>query len=444
MSHDIEHPYLLGYQVGVNLALNAIKDAYLVVDGPNCVIFRTSQIQGNHDWHADLLRSNGLHRVTDTDCTTERAAIGDDRLLISRLREVASQADCKLILVSSMSPVAVTGRQYDKVLADLSEEIEQATVNIPCGSLIGDWLHGYTWTLKAIAQQLPLSSETSRDPSKVALIGHLWDRNESDNTANLAELKRLLAGLGLELCSCWLDGGPADSLRAVAEAECLIALPYGREAAKILAGRTGAKKVECDLPIGLEGTCRWLRTIASALDRSEQAEAFIDAELARVAPKLEWVLPHALFDKRLAVVADPHLAWAFCAAAKEFGCRVVLRAYWADESHVLSHEREGPGTLLVNPQTAELSGALQEELSMKGLDLIVSNSHALLIHGRFGRPEPVPFVELGFPSYYSHALFDSPYLGFAGSLRLVDRLSNALSRAAVRRDARPDGGGQND
>jgi nitrogenase molybdenum-iron protein alpha/beta subunit len=444
MSFDEDQAYVLGYQVGVNLALNAIADAWLVVDGPNCVIFRTAQIQGNHDWQADLLRCDGLHRVADTDCTTERAAVGDDRLLVSRLLEVDGLDECRLILLSAMSPAAVTGRQYDKLVADLAPRMQRPVVTVPNGSLSGDWLHGYSRSLESLAAELPLAAPAPAADrgDKVALVGYLWDRNEADHQANLDELRRLLAGLDLELVSCWLDGGPAAGLGRAAEAGHLLALPYGRKAARLLAERTGARVIDCPLPMGLDGSSRWLRAIGQALEREQRAAALIDRELATAVPRLEWVLPHALQGKRLALIADPHLGWAFGGMARELGCKVELRVCWADESHLLEHERQGSERLLVNPGNDELARALQRLCWGEGLDLVVSNSHALRIHAHLGRDAPLPFIELGFPAYYSHALYPSPFLGFGGTLRLVERMINALARARVRSESRgPEGEG---
>jgi len=427
-----EHTYHLSYQIGVNLVVNAIRDAYLLVDGPNCVIFRTSQIQGNHDWLSDLLRSDGLHRVADTDCTTERAAVGDDRLLLERLTAIDAQPDCELVLLSAMSPVAVTGRQYDMILSGLGEKLHHPVILTPCGSLSGDWLHGYQTTLETLAEQLPLAPHGGDvNPQRVALVGYLFDRNEADHTANLAELGRLLAEIGLEVVSCWLDGGSTAALARIGEAATLVALPYGRRAAQVLAARTGAGVVDCDLPVGLDGTARWLRAIAAATGREAEAEALIQRELQTVVPRLEWVLPHSLANKGLAVVGDPHLAWALSTALDELGCRILLRTYWTDSSHVTPSELDGPGTVLVDPTPEELGLQLSREAEDGELDLVLTNSQALMWHARM-RGGAIPFVELGFPSYYTHALFDRPYLGFRGTLCLVDRIVNSLSQACVR------------
>ena len=45
----------------------------------------------------------------------------------------------------------------------------------------------------------------------------------------------------------------------------------------------------------------------------------------------------------------------------------------------------------------------------------------------------IGYVELGFPSYLSHALAPRPYLGFQGARVLVESLLNALLRTDERR-----------
>lgn len=417
MDAESQSPLVLSYLTGVNLAVNALRDVYLVVDGPNCVFFRTAQIQGNHDWNSTLVSCSGLHRVVDTDCTTERAAVGDDRLLISRLRKVAAQPDCALILLSAMSMVVATGRQYDKVLRDLTGQLDRPVVFVPPGSLEGEWLLGYSRTLEALAGGIELDGDAPRYDDRVAMVGYLWDRNEADHRANLAELRRLLSGLGLDLCSCWLSGDTVADLAAVARAGTILSFPYGREAAQILAGRTGARLVECSLPVGLEGTGSFLSKVGDALGRQTQAAALIERELAETVPKLQWILPHSLLNKAVAVMGDPYLGEAVAAMAAETGCRVVLRAAFGSA---------GPP-----PDPERMQAELSELRAAGSLDLGITNSLGLILLNHL--PGVIPFVELGFPSHHTHALHDEPYMGYKGTLKLVERMANAISHAAVHR-----------
>ena len=49
-SMRVAYPYLLGVYLGVN----ALRDAFLVVEGPDCSYMKTQYIQGNHDWLSTL------------------------------------------------------------------------------------------------------------------------------------------------------------------------------------------------------------------------------------------------------------------------------------------------------------------------------------------------------------------------------------------------------
>lgn len=428
MDDGLEHSLVMPYLTGVYLAVNAIQDVYLVVDGPNCVFFRTAQIQGNHDWHSTLASCTGLHRVADTECTTERAAVGDQRLLVERLTQVDAIEACRLILLTAMSPVALTGRQYDKVLAELGAKLKTPVVQVRSGSLTGDWLNGYFHTLEALAGQMEIEKQEGLHDDEVAIVGYLMDRNESDHRANLGEIRRLLAGMYLKMTSCWLSGGTVSDLTAAFRAGTVISLPHGRQAAKTLARRTGAGLVECNLPIGLEATCSWLRQVGEATGRTKEAEALIDLELSTTVPKLKWILPHALLDKGLVLLgSDPYLLKAVASAVDELGCRVALMACFSYRGHQV--KVDPAEVFLHNPGKNDLKTKLARLRIDDVFHLAITNSRAVSLLTDL--PGSIPFVELGFPSYYTHALTDNPFMGFIGLLKLVERMTNQMAYTSI-------------
>lgn len=417
----------LSYLTGVYLALNAVPDACLVVDGPNCAFFRTAQIQGNHDFLADLVSADGLHRIADTDATPDRLAAGDEGLLRSRLVAMSGLDRCQVVLLCAMSLVEVTGRQYDAILGELADELGAPVIQVPAGSLAGDWLHGYEQTLASLARELALD-KGPRDPDEVAIVGHLFHRNEADQQADVQELGRLLEALGLCPGACWLGGQPVSALARVGRAGTILSFPYGREAARILAERTGARLVSCALPLGLQATTAWLRQVAEALGRQARAEALREAELRRVVPRLEWILPHLLQGRQLLVVGDPVLARAVAGAAVELGCGVGLEVHTAastgsDRPTPVGHE------VLVKPTRSALHAAVSRLRAAGGLDLAVVSSLGLPVLAEPAGAMPV--VELGFPSYHTHFLYPAPCLGFAGTLHLVSRLANAIGQRDI-------------
>lgn len=413
------HPSFL---TGVYLAVNAFRDLYLVVDGPNCVFFRAAQLQPNHDWLADLTRSSGLHRVVDTDATPSRVAQGDSALLLERLRQVDGLPDCAAILLTPMAHVALTGRQYAPLLAALDPPLAHPVIQLASGSLSGDWLDGYSNTLAAVATQAELSPGQKSAPAdraegrrrRIALVGHLLHRNEGDATADLAELRRLISALGLEVVGALPEGGDWASVAKLGTADTVVSLPYARRAGQILAERTGAALVELALPVGLEATCDFVRQLGEATDRTAEAEDFLSGELARVMERLEWVVASELQGRRALVANDPHLAPALGAALTELGCQVVLEL-------PLSRDKAMP----------ELFAALDAHRPLeRAADLAVVCSLAVNMLEDAARI--LPLVEVGFPAYYTHTLYPQPLLGFDGLLCLVSRLVTALHHATLR------------
>ena len=161
-----------------------------------------------------------------------------------------------------------------------------------------------------------------RRPRTVAVVGHLMDRNEGDHLANIAEMQRMLQSLSLETVSVWLSGQDCSDLRRVEEADIIVSLPYGRAAARRLAKRTGARLVETELPFGLPKTVRFMRDVGAAAGKDREAEAFIDAELSRVVPRLKWIIPQYFLNRRTGFMGDPYLLGGFRDIAEDLGMKV--------------------------------------------------------------------------------------------------------------------------
>jgi hypothetical protein len=304
--------------------------------------------------------------------------------------------------------------------------------------------------LEALATGLPLTPSRTGEGRRVALVGYLWDRNEADHRANLAELRRLLGALDLELCSLWLAGEPTPKLLGVQRADWIVSLPYGHRAASLLSKRLGCPLLPCELPFGLAATLRFVLTLGAATGRLAAAIAFLEQELSQVLAPLKWIVPFATLHRRIGYVGDPHLLRGLQEIAALVGATVPFaaltnlpahaRAAQSSDTSLLSslelpgdlRELSGvdsrpaaPDTLLVYPHARELSAALERLGQERALDLLVTNSFGFLTNH-------MGVVEFGFPSYHSHFLCDRPFLGTRGFLALVERILNASRQFEVR------------
>lgn len=401
----LDYPYLLG----VYLAVNAISDLGVAVDGPDCALGKAEHLFGSHDLRSSLLDAGGAHRVACTWTDPRNAALAREEAARATLAELAGRRGVNGVLLSALPMALVTGVDYARLARDAGAR-GKPVFPLPNGSLRGGYLAGYADALETLARCLALPAART-DPRKAAVIGCLLDRNEAEDRANLRELRRMLRGAGLIPVSVWPDGGPLRGLQAAAEAGTLISLPYGRAAARALAARTGARVVELGLPLGLDGARRFVAALGEAADE-RKAGRFIDVELDRAAPALEWAVAR-LLHRRAYLALDPHLLDAAAGCFEEWGLRVAGGAACGRLAPALAGA-------LVRPT----SGALAEDMSRAaaaGAELFVGGSDALRL-----APPGAAAVELGFPSRGRHSLFPAPLWGFPGALRLAELLVNAL------------------
>jgi nitrogenase molybdenum-iron protein alpha/beta subunit len=401
------------YLIGVYLAVNAVRDAYLLVDGPDCAFLKAQHVWGRHDQHSTLLSPDGDHRVLFT------AADGRKPGKLSELRaQVRRLPGAEIVLFVPLSATAYPAEQA-AAEPEAGPAGEQPWIPVPGRSLESDWLGGYGAVLEALARELPLERDEG-DERAVGIVGYLFDRNEADHHASVAELERLIAGLGLRLVSTWLAGGGRAELAAIGRAQTIVSLPYGRAAARALCERTGARLVELDLPMGLEGTTGWLQALGAELGRKDDAAAVVKRELAATVPRLARAVGRFFLNKRFVLCQDPFVAHGLAGLLSELGGVVDGGIVPAMPSHVaelVAGDRLEQAGLVYQPREHELVAMVQAV----DCDLSITNSELVRLLAS-------PCIELGFPCVHHHALFDSPLVGFRGALLLAQRIVNELMR----------------
>ena len=159
MPIEVEYsvPHRFPFHIGLFLAVNAIPDAYGLIDGPDCIFRKTEWVHGKHDWRSTLLDGLGNHRIVNTLMNAEQVIKNKGDELTTRIRRVSALPGSALIVVCSMPHVMIIGLQYDKILRGLQPEVSPQLIELPSRSLDGDWLDGYAETLAVIAYKQPIS-----------------------------------------------------------------------------------------------------------------------------------------------------------------------------------------------------------------------------------------------------------------------------------------------
>ncbi|MFV8753546.1 nitrogenase component 1 [Nannocystaceae bacterium ST9] len=414
-------PYRLPFHLGLYLAINAIPGCFAVIDGPDCLYRKAEWVHGRHDLRSTLLDAGGRHRIAPTFLHSGEVikAKGDE--VVKRLRRIGQFADAELVLVNTMPHVQIIGTQYDRLIAEVEAEVRAPIYEVPSRALEGDWLDGYAEVLNTLARRIPLTGDLR--PGTVAIVGLLMDRNEADGLANVAELERLIAGLGLEPISTWLSGRRFEHLCAAGSAELIVALPHGVDAARVLAKRTGARVVEVAQPFGLPASLRMLRAVGLVGGREREAEQLIDAELRRTLPMFEWLIPTTLLGRKLAFSGDPTLFDGVLSGVRELGMDILhLSSSARRPAHGVGLDGDEHGTLppvLFAPPNDTLFRSLSQH--SREIDLLIANT---LVTSQ----EIALRFDFGFPNFFRHALHESPYLGVRGWAWFVQELATLLAR----------------
>ncbi|PKM98416.1 MAG: hypothetical protein CVU79_02915 [Elusimicrobia bacterium HGW-Elusimicrobia-3] len=405
--------FRLPYHLGVYLAVNAVPDCCLIVDGMNCSMPKADFIYGNHDLRSTLFSHDGAHRILYTMAKPVKQGGNPEEKLSVLLEAAARSGRFGAVLLTALPFLKMSGMDYEGLAAGIRGGAPVAEV--PADSMEADWLRGYDNALCSLAKSLPLPA---RRRGGVALAGYLMDRNEGDHAANIAELGRLLAACGLDLACVFPSGIPANELSRALAADLVVSLPYGRRAARAIAARSGAKLVETGLPLGVAGTAAWLAKVCLAAGKKSVPEAARGLErqaAAALRPALD-ILAH----RNVVFAGDPHLFAAFAGFARETGLR--LQAAFLDSDPVRLGTSLLPGKVLFSPDTAAAAAVTAGLGGYDRPDLLVGNSFA----ASEGFSPGLPLAELGFPSYGHHCLGPEPFLGYAGAPALAGRLVNAL------------------
>jgi len=270
--------------------------------------------------------------------------------------------------------------------------------------------------------------------SEVALAGYVFDRFEADHAANLAEVRRMLAGVGLKLAGTLFGGQDLDRLREAASAATVVALPCVHPVIPDLAGATGRRVVAADLPVGVRGSAAFLRAVATA---AGVAPAVVEPAVARDAAAASSRMEPAAWRLRGASAAlflDTASAAAVHAFLDELGVTTRLVCLtdgeeaepgaFFDAAERLGVPASAPRPeVLAGPSRDRALRAFNQARQGAPIPIVVGSSSQQLALAAEG----TPVVVLGYRATTRHFVHPVPWMGFAGAPALAQRLLDAAT-----------------
>ncbi|MDD4530871.1 MAG: nitrogenase component 1 [Candidatus Gracilibacteria bacterium] len=399
------HKFNLTYLTGIILGTNAIKDAAVIIDGPNCSFFKADLIFNNHDIFSDLKDAKEGNKIFFTGVNIHSIVHGHEDFLRQKINEAFCVPKTKIAFLTAMPMVNLLGFQYESLIEDKSK------VAFIKGHIGKDWIDGYESVLISLANLIDYKDKKVKKET-VGIVGHLFDRNEGDCQGNVKELKRILKGIGLDITTIWLNGEDFNDLGKIKNSEYIISFPYGRKAAKIIQEKTGAKLLELDLPFSLESTIEFIRKIALATGKIHEGEKFIKQESKIVTDKLKPLIRRFLLDKNIIYGGEIQYIPGIINFCDLLGMNLKkIRGMCNEDKKNLLDKK------LIKDYKIVLNSIYKIE--EKDIDLLIRNSI-------FPVPNKEKYIELGFPSIRTHYLNNRPILGFNGVLNFVESLINMI------------------
>ncbi len=417
------------YLDGAYLALNAQPGLRAFVDAPRCEVNRADKITTLHDRMSDLLGMGPYDLSRRLFTGTWRFGLdiqGPDEAIARTLKHLAGADPHSPILLFRGHLSLLINTDLDGVaLESLDTEKTPPLISVAHHSLDDDWLTGYRAVHDAVLDWMLRNASPTppAGPPRPLIGGFGLLRREGDEHGNVDEVLRLWRALGLETDPIWpFSGGPLDSAGLTSDSPRFI-FPYSGDYQAHRTANDDGTDTHLPFPIGLSATAALLRGLGKRFGRETEAESLIARETETLRQAIETTAVERLAGRGVAVLADPTRAIGLCAAMRDLGLTVPLvlslGAIEADEAE----NAFGDATVLINPSFSDAVAQLKTAAATGELDWVVGASWLR----DPAREAGLAYVECGYPAYTEHFIGPMPYMGYAGLLRLAERLANSQS-----------------
>ncbi|MBM4343474.1 MAG: hypothetical protein FJ100_08865 [Deltaproteobacteria bacterium] len=419
---------------GIYLASHAVRDAMCMCHASVGCKVKTQEHLVYHDGVQDAHNRRRYSQLIDEDLIQ-----GSTAQLEEEIVAFAARLGSQVVVIDCSTPLSLQVQPLKGVVERCRQRTGVDVVAVSARNYDNDLWFGYAATAAALfRRQFEVAAQL--DPPTVAadevsLLGMPFDRYEGDSQGNVAEVRRLLWGLGLKAKAVFFAGEPYATLADAVRARTHLSLPWMAPALREV--RQVAEVAALPVPMGFDGTRRFVLAAAQASGVSSQrAVSFCQAELAAAKPLAE-LARRALRGRHYVAFAEaPRLAGliALCSELEmvplalgvthfRLGGRADVQAMLAREFDVCVADHvvwlEDP-----TPQAVAALGPAQggAPALLDRADLVVGSSIERDQLAEYAGP----FLEFGFPSEARHYLLPAPWLGFRGALRLAEQMMQAV------------------
>lgn len=431
------NPCKMCMPMGASLAFEGLQDSMVLIHGSQgCSTYIRRHIATHFNEPIDIASSSLSEQGT---------VYGGASNLIQGLRNVAMIYNPKVIGVLTTCLAETIGEDISHIIREsgIADELKEVDIiPVPTPGYAASEYNGYFVALKKVVQfytHVPnKAQEKTQDKTNRIniIVTELTpaDIREIKRILNLFELEYTLfpdisetldapytKGFGKET-----EGGTTKSeLEKMSSARATIEFgwmtPEALSPGLYLEEAYGVPLYKCPLPIGLEGTDVFLQTICKITGK-EMPEELVKARGRMLDAMID---SHKINREGRAVIyGNPELIYAVSHLCIENGIEPVVIATGADKN-VLSEKlvkvlhRYQYKPLILEDSDFEI---IQRLAVQQSANLLIGNSDGKFIKEK----ENISLVRIGFPVHDHVGASRQLYVGYEGSLRFLDQITNTL------------------
>ncbi|CDM67478.1 oxidoreductase/nitrogenase component 1 [Clostridium bornimense] len=255
-----------------------VRDAVLIQHAPiGCA---AGQVPYNSIYRNGLkLRNHDVEniRIICTNLQESDMVFGALDKLKQSINDAFERYNPKAIFVSTACATGIIGEDIESVAVEMESELGIPVIPLQCeGFRSKHWSTGFDATQHGILRQI-VKKNPKKQEDLVNVI-NLWG---SDVFTPMLKELNLRVNYVVDLAT-------VDDLAMLSEAAATVGFCYTLSSymAAALEQEFGVPEVKAPQPYGFKGTDAWLREIAKVTHREELAEAYIEREHKRVAPRI--------------------------------------------------------------------------------------------------------------------------------------------------------------
>jgi len=389
------------------------------------------------------------NEISCTGLAEQDVIFGGEERLRAAIKRAVKVLKPAIICVAPGTVGALIGDDVDGVVnATRSELAEEGIpiINVPTSVLDGDTMTGFNLVLEALVDRVV--EEPTQDRSRtVNIFGVKADVPNAE--ADVAEMKRLLGELGIQIQEVFCCKAEVDRIRHASESNLnlVVSEVMGVEAARKMEQRFGQPFRVLPYPIGITNTKCFLKAAAGFFGIEKER---VDGLIAREAETVYRALRRAMFaagetrgnpliGATAAIVGDStHVLSVTRFLIEEWGVKpvlLVLRTYGEASLEMLTEMEKELGVeipVLLNPPFgAQIKQVLEETKPQ----IVLGGNHEKFMIRELGLDRiTTTFVHIGtYPNSVDTDgridIFPHPFAGFQGVIYLTELITNELVRS---------------